>query len=133
MITEPKLSDSELSYSIDVLEGAVPTHTGDPMTLAEAARVVREAVRDKSYQVTPKAKDTHRLVSDLALQSGERVISGDGGNRTHVRDRVKVASTSVAGTLISSLARLAGWVAGDQPPWVSPAWRRRTAPGEPAI
>ena len=44
-----------------------------------------------------------------------RGISGDGGNRTHVRDRVKVASTSVAGALISSPARLAGGVAGDQP------------------
>ena len=43
-------------------------------------------------------------------------ISGDGGNRTHVRDRVRMASTSVAGALISSLARLAGGVAGDQPP-----------------
>jgi hypothetical protein len=43
-------------------------------------------------------------------------ISGDGGNRTRVRDRVRMASTSVAGALISSLARLAGGVAGDQPP-----------------
>jgi hypothetical protein len=43
-------------------------------------------------------------------------VSGDGGNRTHVRDRVRMASTSVAGALISSSARLAGGVAGDQPP-----------------
>jgi len=42
--------------------------------------------------------------------------SGDGGNRTHVRNRVRMASTSVAGALISSSARLAGGVAGDQPP-----------------
>jgi hypothetical protein len=32
VITEPKLSDGELAYSIDVLEGAVPAHTG-PVTL----------------------------------------------------------------------------------------------------
>ena len=32
VITEPHLSDGELSYSIDVLEGAVPAHTG-PVTL----------------------------------------------------------------------------------------------------
>jgi len=43
-------------------------------------------------------------------------IDGDGGNRTHVRDRVGAASTSVAGALISSPARLAGGVAGDQSP-----------------
>ena len=32
VLTEPQLSDGELSYSIDVLEGAVPAHTG-PVTL----------------------------------------------------------------------------------------------------
>jgi len=32
VITEPQLSDGELSYSIDVLEGTVPTRTG-PVTL----------------------------------------------------------------------------------------------------
>jgi len=32
VITEPQLSDGELSYSIDVLEGAVPARTG-PVTL----------------------------------------------------------------------------------------------------
>jgi hypothetical protein len=32
VITEPRLSDGELSYSINVLEGAVPAHTG-PVTL----------------------------------------------------------------------------------------------------
>jgi len=36
--------------------------------------------------------------------------SGDGGNRTRVRDRVKVASTSVSGALISPQDRLAGGV-----------------------
>jgi hypothetical protein len=46
----------------------------------------------------------------------QRQESGDGGNRTHVRNRVRMASTSVAGALISSLARLAGGVVGDQPP-----------------
>ena len=50
------------------------------------------------------------------LQSGAlQVFYGDGGNRTHVRDRAKVASTSVAGALVSSSARLAGGVAVDQP------------------
>ena len=70
---------------------------------------------------------------DSALQSQTRGISGDGGNRTHVRNRVRMASTSVSGALISSSARLAGGVAEDQPPEVFPAWRRRTAPGEPAF
>jgi hypothetical protein len=32
VIREPRLSDGELSYSIDVLEGTVPAHTG-PVTL----------------------------------------------------------------------------------------------------
>jgi len=32
VLTEPRLSDGELSYSIDVLEGAVPARTG-PVTL----------------------------------------------------------------------------------------------------
>jgi len=32
VLTEPRLSGGELSYSIDVLEGAVPAHTG-PVTL----------------------------------------------------------------------------------------------------
>lgn len=32
VLTEPRLSDGELSYSIDVLEGAVPASTG-PVTL----------------------------------------------------------------------------------------------------
>jgi hypothetical protein len=32
VITEPQLSDGELSYSIDVTEGTVPAHTG-PVTL----------------------------------------------------------------------------------------------------
>ena len=45
----------------------------------------------------------------------------------------KVASTSVSGALISSPARLAGRVAGDQPPELSPAQRRRASPGEPAF
>jgi hypothetical protein len=59
--------------------------------------------------------------------------SGDGGNRTHVRNRVKMASTSVAGALISSRVRLAGGVARDQPPMVFPAQRRRASPGEPTF
>jgi hypothetical protein len=42
-------------------------------------------------------------------------LYGDGGNRTRVRDRVGMASTSVAGALISSSTCLAGGVVGDQP------------------
>jgi hypothetical protein len=53
---------------------------------------------------------------DSVILGSPEPKSGDGGNRTHVRDRVRMASTSVAGALISSLARLAGGVAGDQPP-----------------
>jgi hypothetical protein len=49
------------------------------------------------------------------------------------QSREKAASTSVAGALISSPARLAGGVAGDQLPEVSPVRQERTSPGEPAI
>ena len=42
--------------------------------------------------------------------------SGDGGNRTHVRGRAKVTSTSVAGALISPSTSLAGRVVECQPP-----------------
>ena len=53
---------------------------------------------------------------DICLRCPDTQHNGDGGNRTHVRDRVRMASTSVAGALISSPARLAGGVAGDQSP-----------------
>ncbi|MDT7753894.1 MAG: hypothetical protein QOD96_7556 [Pseudonocardiales bacterium] len=62
-----------------------------------------------------------------------RGTSGDGGNRTRVRDRVAVASTSVSGALISSSNRLAGGVYEDQLPEMSPVWRERTSPGEPTF
>ena len=52
---------------------------------------------------------------EVRVTSPRWFCDGDGGNRTHVRDRARVASTSVAGALISSSARLAGGVAGDQP------------------
>ena len=63
----------------------------------------------------------------MAGASGQK--TGDGGNRTHVRDRVKVASTSVAGALISSPARLAGGVAEDQPAECVPGLARAGLPG----
>ena len=59
--------------------------------------------------------------------------SGDAGNRTRVRGRVDVASTSVAGALFSSSGCRAGGVPEDQLPVVSPARRERALPGEPAI
>ena len=65
------------------------------------------------------AEDTNHFNRSIAKPPrirGFRANSGDGGNRTHVRDRVRMASTSVAGALISSLASLAGRVERDQPP-----------------
>jgi hypothetical protein len=58
-----------------------------------------------------------------------RAFNGDGGNRTHVRDRVKMASTSVAGALVSSPARLAGGVAGNQPAECVPGLAQAGRPG----
>lgn len=84
-------------------------------------------------QNRPFLKHSPRRFADLALQSQIRGVSGDGGNRTRVRGRVRMASTSVAGSLISSCARLAGRVVQDQPPGWSPDRRRRAFPGEPAI
>ena len=54
-------------------------------------------------------------ISRISCSFALVLSTGDGGNRTHVRDRVKVASTSVAGALISSSTRLAGGVVADQP------------------
>jgi len=45
---------------------------------------------------------------------------------------VRMASTSVAGALISPLASLAGRVARGQPHEMFPDRLRRTSPGEPA-
>jgi hypothetical protein len=70
--------------------------------------------------IVPQRNHTHRLSAKPPRLRGFRAFSGDGGNRTHVRDRVRMASTSVAGALISSLASLAGRVARDQPPSLSP-------------
>jgi hypothetical protein len=67
--------------------------------------------------VTPRHPKRRRPRPPRGLSRFDlRQDSGDGGNRTHVRNRVRVASTSVAGALISSLARLAGGVVRDQPP-----------------
>src|SRR6185312_17562081 len=89
---------------------------------------------------TRKAYDRH-VASRPARQysrrqgrgSGSVAISGDGGNRTHVRNRVRMASTSVAGALVSPLARLAGGVVRGQPHEMFPDRLRRTSPGEPAF
>ena len=70
-----------------------------------------DSARDLHSSKTPKAQPPKGLGRFDLRQDG-----GDGGNRTHVRDRVRMASTSVAGALISSLARLAGGVVRDQPP-----------------
>jgi hypothetical protein len=51
-----------------------------------------------------------------ASPSQDGLSNGDGGNRTHVHDRVRMASTSVAGALVSPSSRLAGGVLGGQPP-----------------
>src|SRR4051812_15055558 len=53
---------------------------------------------------------------EAARLSGFSGTDGDGGNRTHVRDRVGLASTSVSGALISFPTRHAGGVVGNQPP-----------------
>lgn len=84
-----------------------------------------ETADSQSFPPVPAAKTNN-------LQR-KRGFSGDGGNRTHVRDRVRMASTSVAGTLISPLASLAGRVARGQPHEMFPDRLRRTSPGEPAF
>lgn len=80
-----------------------------PPRWSTCARTTRRPIRNRSpVPAAKKPKSAH-------LQR-KRGASGDGGNRTHVRNRVRVASTSVAGPLISSSTRLAGGVVGDQPP-----------------
>src|ERR1044071_3817275 len=64
---------------------------------------------------------------------GSGRTSGDGGNRTRVRNRVTVTSTSVSGALISPSGRLAGGVPEGQLPEMSPVRRERTSPGDPAF
>jgi hypothetical protein len=88
--------------------------------------------RPRNLLTRPPAGQTPRFSADSNLRTNWRMtLSGDGGNRTRVRDRVAVASTSVSGALISSSDRLAGGVSEDQLPEMSPAWRERTAPGNP--
>ena len=81
----------------------------------------------------PPNRVGRRCAEEAAQLSGFSEADGDGGNRTRVRGRVKGASTSVAGALISSSARRAGGVPEDQPPEDVPGAARRTAPGEPAF
>jgi hypothetical protein len=88
----------------------------------------QSSTTDPRVSEAPKAQPPEGLGRFDLRQDG-----GDGGNRTRVRNRVRMASTSVAGALISSPTRLAGGVVGDQPPWISPDWRRRTAPGDPTF
>jgi hypothetical protein len=63
----------------------------------------------RALKLVAEWADLHRgeLETDWVRTKGG---SGDGGNRTRVRGRVSMASTSVAGSLISSHARLAGRV-----------------------
>ena len=81
-----------------------------------------QALLDKVVQITRGVGDTVLIIESRWTRSAQ-----------WVRNRVKLASTSVSGALISSPARLAGGVAGDQPPRVFPDRRRRTSPGEPAF
>ena len=80
-------------------------------TPAVAARA-RFADSPANDQPIPPSRRVRPTTSGGAAQmSGSSCItSGDGGNRTRVRDRVKVASTSVSGALISPQNRLAGGV-----------------------
>src|SRR6202035_3358435 len=83
-----------------------------------------------THQTTPtRPRSPETPVPDVPRHH----IYGDGGNRTRVRSRVWMASTSVAGALISSLASLAGRVVRDQPPEMFPDRRRRASPGEPTF
>ena len=74
-----------------------------------------------------RIRDGGVVTSDPAVLGATEY--GDGGNRTHVRGRVMMASTSVAGALVSSLASLAGWVAGDQPSGDFPGSAKAGLPG----
>lgn len=75
------------------------------------------------------------MLESRSQRSGfqEVPIYGDGGNRTRVRDRVTVTSTSISGALFSPSDRLAGGVAEGQLPEMSPVRRERTSPGNPAL
>ena len=87
--------------------------TTSPVRTASAPRTrCLRCSRSRTFApVGAKLPAKERISRSFALV----LSSGDGGNRTHVRNRVKVASTSVAGALISSSTRLAGGVVADQP------------------
>ncbi len=109
--------------------------------LGSARRNHREVVR--AFQDTAasgRAGGHHRPPRRPCLQRGRRSSllveteasncrDGDGGNRTHVRDRTAMASTSVARALISPSARLAGGVAGGQLPKSVPGLVGAILPG----
>ena len=108
--------------------------------------VIRDAVteleRDWEAQLGPEHWRQLKRAARRAQRSGGRrarfvmrmlIQSGDGGNRTRVRNRVTVTSTSVSGALISPSRRLAGGVHEGQLPEMSPVRRERTSPGDPAF
>ena len=102
----------------------LPVCSPTPALHPQTAGFVR-AASHRAHSISPANRANSRLFEVC-------VTSGDGGNRTRVRDRVAVTSTSVSGALFSSRTRHAGGVARDQLPEVSPVWRERTSPGEPA-
>ena len=61
------------------------------------------------------------------------VIGGDGGNRTHVRDRVKDGFYErIRHSVSRPSVAIAGEVGRDQPQKMSPRRLRRTSGGDPA-
>lgn len=88
---------------------------------------------EPSAAAEPPPRRTPDDLYATASRKPKSELSGDGGNRTHVRNRVRMASTSVAGALVSPLASLAGRVARGQPHVMFPDRLRRTSPGEPAF
>jgi hypothetical protein len=75
-----------------------------------------QAIISTTLRILPGARTRKPRPPSSGPGFTRRTYGGDGGNRTHVRDRVRMASTSVAGALISSLTRLAGGVVRDQSP-----------------
>jgi hypothetical protein len=99
---------ADLAALADQLEKVLAQ--GEPEQTKALLRILIAALRVNSKT---RIEPTYRIVAPGVCATSK---SGDGGNRTHVRDCVRMASTSVAGALISSLTRLAGGVVGDQSP-----------------
>ena len=68
-----------------------------------------------------------RLLPESPCLQGFWGNSGDGGNRTHVRDRVKSGFYERIRRSDLTLRSPRRRGCGDQPPGISPHWRRRTA------